>query len=135
MIRKLLVLTATLLVAASAFAADKPQTTCPTTGRPIDKTKFVETQGQKVYFCCNDCVAKFKKDPEPAFAKLAKDGVVPESVQKIDPVCGMKSFDKNVKADWNGRRVYFCSDYCKKSFEKEPAKYLKALDEKPASKS
>jgi YHS domain-containing protein len=135
MIRKLLVLTAALLVAASAFAADKPQTTCPTTGKPVDKTKFADVQGQRVYFCSSDCAARFKKDPEPVFAKLAKDGIVPESVQKIDPVCGMKSFDKNIKADSKGRRVYFCSDSCKKSFDKEPAKYLKVLDEKPASKS
>jgi YHS domain-containing protein len=135
MIRKLLVLAAAALLAASAYAADKPQTTCPTTGKPIDKSKFVEAQGQKVYFCCDSCVAKFKKDPEPVFAKFAKEGIVPESVQKTDPVCGMKVNDKSVKADWKGRRLLFCSDSCKATFEKDPAKYLKALDEKPASKS
>ena len=124
-----------LVLSAAAYAADKAQTLCPTTGKPIDRTKYADTQGQRVYFCSADCVAKFKKDPEPAFAKLAKDGVVPESVQKIDPVCGMKHFDKSIKADAKGRRVYFCSDYCKKEFEKEPAKFLKALDEKPAGKS
>jgi YHS domain-containing protein len=135
MIRKLIVLAAATLLAVSAYAADKPQTTCPTTGKPIDKTKFVETQGQKVYFCCDNCVGKFKKDPEPVFAKLAKEGIVPENVQKSDPICGMKVDDKSVKADWKGRRLLFCSDHCKATFEKEPAKYLKALDEKPALKS
>src|SRR5450759_2763942 len=79
--RKLLV-----LVAAILFAADKPQTMCPIRNKPIDKTKYVDYQGQRVYFCSGSCAAKFKADPEPVFAKFAKEGIVPENVQKTDPV-------------------------------------------------
>ena len=135
MLRKTLLAVAALLVAATVHAADKPQTTCPTTGKPIDRTKSVDYQGQRVYFCCGDCAAKFRKDPEPAFAKLAKEGVVPENVQKTDPICGMRVNDKSVKADWKGRRLLFCSDQCKETFLKEPAKHVAALSEKPAGKS
>lgn len=40
------------------------QTTCPIMGHPIDTKAFTEYNGQKVYFCCSDCIAKFNKDPE-----------------------------------------------------------------------
>jgi len=36
--------------------------TCPVSGEPIDKTKSVEFEGRKVYFCCDHCVDKYKKD-------------------------------------------------------------------------
>ena len=39
-------------------------------GGAIDKNIFVEYQGKKVYFCCKDCVEKFKADPEKYLAKL-----------------------------------------------------------------
>ena len=47
------------------------QTTCPVMdGNPIDKNVFTEYKGQKVYFCCQDCVAKFKAEPEKYAANL-----------------------------------------------------------------
>ena len=36
--------------------------TCPVSGEPIDKTKSMEFEGRKVYFCCDHCVEKYKKD-------------------------------------------------------------------------
>jgi len=45
------------------------QTTCPVMGGPIDKSIFVEHEGRKVYFCCQMCVATFKKDPGKYLAK------------------------------------------------------------------
>ncbi len=43
-----------------------------------------------------------------------------------DPVCGME-IDPNsaaAKFDVEGKTYYFCSMGCKKSFEKEPQKYV-----------
>ncbi len=44
-----------------------------------------------------------------------------------DPVCGMDVDPKTAvhKTEYQGRTYYFCSPGCKKSFEKEPEKYLK----------
>ena len=60
--------------AAMTQAADKAvaaeQTTCPVMGGTIDKNIFVEYKGKKVYFCCKDCVEKFKADPEKYVSKL-----------------------------------------------------------------
>jgi YHS domain-containing protein len=39
-----------------------PNTTCPVSGEPVSKDKVVEFEGRKVYFCCDNCVAKYKKD-------------------------------------------------------------------------
>jgi YHS domain-containing protein len=47
------------------------QTTCPVMdGNPIDKNVFTEYKGKKVYFCCQDCAAKFKAEPEKYAANL-----------------------------------------------------------------
>lgn len=35
---------------------------CPVSGEPIDKTKSLEFEGRKVYFCCDHCVESYKKD-------------------------------------------------------------------------
>jgi YHS domain-containing protein len=46
------------------------QTVCPVMGGAINKEIFAEYNGKKVYFCCSDCVAEFKKNPEKYLAKL-----------------------------------------------------------------
>ena len=46
------------------------QTVCPVMGGAINKEIFAEYKGKKVYFCCSDCVAEFKKNPEKYLAKL-----------------------------------------------------------------
>ncbi|WP_372368019.1 YHS domain-containing protein [Candidatus Uabimicrobium sp. HlEnr_7] len=38
----------------------------------VDKEKFVVYEGKKVYFCCNDCIEKFEKDPKKYHDFLAK---------------------------------------------------------------
>ena len=44
----------------------------------------------------------------------------------IDPVCGMEVDTEAAqwKTEYKGRAYYFCSPGCKRSFEKEPEKYL-----------
>lgn len=44
--------------------AIKPNTECPVSHEPVNKALFVEYRGRKVYFCCENCVEKFKKDHE-----------------------------------------------------------------------
>jgi YHS domain-containing protein len=43
----------------------------------------------------------------------------------IDPVCGMEIDPKTAawKSDYQGVTYYFCSQGCKKDFDKEPQKY------------
>jgi YHS domain-containing protein len=48
--------------------------------------------------------------------------------QTTCPVLG-GNIDKNVYADYKGKRVYFCCPGCDKEFEKNPEKYLQKLKE------
>jgi YHS domain-containing protein len=51
-------------------AAAVEQTICPVMGGPVNKDIFVEYQGKKVYFCCEQCKAEFNKEPEKYLPKL-----------------------------------------------------------------
>ena len=45
-----------------------------------------------------------------------------------DPICGMDVDPKSAagKSEYQGQTYYFCSNGCKKAFEKEPQKYVNA---------
>ncbi len=77
------------LLAASGLAADpitglldKPaprkQVVCPVQGGKVNQDLYVDYQGQRVYFCCPECIPIFKKNPEKYLQKLREQGVVPE---------------------------------------------------------
>jgi YHS domain-containing protein len=42
--------------------AIKANEVCPISGEPINKSLSLEFEGRKVYFCCEHCVEKYKKD-------------------------------------------------------------------------
>jgi YHS domain-containing protein len=48
--------------------------------------------------------------------------------QTICPVMGGE-IDKSVYADYEGKRVYFCCDACRKDFQKNPAMYIKKMED------
>jgi YHS domain-containing protein len=104
-----------------------PQEVCPVMGDKINKKIFVDTQGQRVYFCCAKCPPKFKAEPDTYFKKAAADGVLFENIQKVCPISG-EGIDKKVYSDYEGRRVFFCCRKCRSIFAADPMKYLKRLD-------
>lgn len=44
-----------------------------------------------------------------------------------DPVCGMEFDESQAEAQttYNGQAYYFCSQECRKTFEENPAEYVK----------
>lgn len=48
--------------------------------------------------------------------------------QTTCPVLG-GNVDKNVYADYQGKRIYFCCSGCDAEFKKDPEKYMKKLQE------
>jgi YHS domain-containing protein/Sec-independent protein translocase protein TatA len=57
--------------AVKKIDAEAAQTMCPVMdGMKINPNVFTEYKGVKVYFCCNDCKAKFEADPEKYVANL-----------------------------------------------------------------
>ena len=58
------------LLAASAPASTSTNTAaintvCPVSGKPVDPSKTVVHNGVVIAFCCDDCKAKFLRDPTP----------------------------------------------------------------------
>jgi YHS domain-containing protein len=63
-----------------------------------------------------------------------------------DPVCGLevsakKASKENRATHYNGRTYYFCSEECKRQFEKNPSRFIKktseetSIEKTPTSKS
>jgi len=63
----------------------KPQTSCPVMGGDIDKSKFVDVNGKRIYVCCSMCIDELKKDPDKYIKKLESMGqgveAIPESTK------------------------------------------------------
>lgn len=109
----------------------KNQTHCPVMGGKIDSTVYTDIQGQRVYHCCSMCSAKLKADPDKYFKKAAAEGVLFENIQTNCPVSGEKLEEKEVYADFEGRRVYFCCKKCRGTFNEDPQTFLKKMDQTP----
>lgn len=47
----------------------------------------------------------------------------------IDPICKMMVDEKTAKftSEYNGKTYYFCAPGCKKTFEKDPARYAETV--------
>jgi len=73
--------------AAEGVLFENIQTTCPVSGKKLEsKTEFVDYQGRRIYFCCDQCPPKFMKDPQ---AYLAKMGPAEDSPALKDAEKGM----------------------------------------------
>ena len=59
---------------------------------------------------------------------LAERNVEKSVHQTLCPVMGGK-INKNVYADYQGKRVYFCCPGCVAKFKSDPAGYVKKLEE------
>ncbi len=52
----------------------------------------------------------------------------PQATEALDPVCGMtvEIATAHFTSEYNGKTYYFCAAGCKRSFDKEPGKYVQA---------
>jgi YHS domain-containing protein len=55
---------------ASAETGTVAQARCPVMGGPINEDIYADHEGRRVYFCCEGCIATFKRDPEKYIALL-----------------------------------------------------------------
>jgi YHS domain-containing protein len=122
----------------------------PVCGMEVDAKKVTAVgrtathQGHTYLFCSDDCKKKFEAEPAkfaephrheqaPPASKGSTASARPAAAQSApakDPVCGMDVDPKDPaiagrKVEYGGKSYYFCSDDCKKSFEKNPAAYVK----------
>ena len=59
--------------------AGKTQEACPVRGGKINKDLYTDYKGQRIYFCCPECIGIFKKDPEKYLQKMREQGIIPEA--------------------------------------------------------
>jgi xanthine dehydrogenase accessory factor len=72
-------------------------------------------------------IVQTRRQGNPATALLAEAAPTIEApTMAIDPVCGMEVEIATARftSEHDGRRFYFCCAGCRRSFEKEPEKYL-----------
>jgi YHS domain-containing protein len=98
------------------LAADEPQQDtqimCPVMGGPIDKSVSIDYHGGKLYFCCADCIKKFKENAKKYTAKANLELVLTGQAQQTAcPLTG-KPFDANISTKVAGVDVKFCSSGC-----------------------
>lgn len=63
----------------AGVAKAEPQTKCPVMGLKIDEKVYTDYQGKRIYFCCSDCLGKFKADPKKYMKKMEAEGVTPSN--------------------------------------------------------
>ena len=100
----------------------KIQVTCPVSGEGTDPKQFVEHNGEKVYFCCGNCVKKFKASPDRYQKALANS----YTYQTICPVMD-EEIDPNVFMETKAGKVYFCCKMCDDKLVSDPEKYVPNL--------
>jgi YHS domain-containing protein len=116
-----------LLLAAKGFSAagdkesgDKEfEATCPVSGKPAGEDHVVELKnGQKVYFCCDNCPKAYKADPKKFELKV--DRQLLETGQIVQVACPFtgKKINEEAKAEVAQADVHFCCKNCLAKFEK-----------------
>lgn len=102
---------------------------CPVTGERVNLAVHVRTVDGPVFFCCKGCVKKYEADRGRFAAKVAAQREALADRPKVQVVCPVSGepADRNVFADHDGQKVYFCCAGCAKKFQRDPAKYKTAL--------
>lgn len=112
----------------SAADVDLEKAKCPVSGQPVSEDASVTYKDAKVYFCCDNCKAKFEKDSKPFEVKANAQLVATKQyVQKGCPISG-RGLNEDTKTEVGGVDVCFCCNNCKgKVDEAEGAKKLEIV--------
>ncbi|MFW9793307.1 MAG: heavy metal translocating P-type ATPase [Candidatus Thorarchaeota archaeon] len=85
---------------------------------------YTDFEGKRYYFCSQSCKDTFEGDPE----KYQETGQVEEEVTSgvaVDPICKMDVdiATATLVSEYQGKKYYFCAQYCKDTFEADPEQY------------
>jgi YHS domain-containing protein len=138
--------TLALATPSASLTGEAINTNCPVMKGAIDGKTFVEYDGHSIGFCCPGCDSKFlawDKSKKDAFVKASlaaqtaanatKALPAPDEPYTLStcPVSGKKlgSMGEPVAVEADGSQVLLCCKGCKKSFEADTAKFMKAVNE------
>ena len=126
--------TTTVVGATPVTAEKKVEPKCPLSGKPINKEFAVDFDGGKVYMCCENCPAAFKKDTAKYAAKAHLQMVQTEQLKQVAcPFSGHK-LDPSKTVDVEGTTVAFCCDECLAKAKKAKGDELVSLVFKDTTK-
>jgi YHS domain-containing protein len=106
-------------------------------GKPVD----LIYRNRLVRFCCNDCVKDFQKEPAKYITKLNEAVIAKQRPGYPLTTCVVSGdklggdMGKPVDLVVGNRLVRFCCADCLKDFNKNPAKFLKMIDDAARKKS
>jgi YHS domain-containing protein len=86
---------------------------------------YTDFEGKRYYFCAQYCKDTFEAEPE----KYRETGEVEDeevaSGVAIDPICKMDVdiATATLVSEYQGKKYYFCAQYCKDTFEADPEQY------------
>lgn len=82
-----------------------------------------------VFFCCTDCMPKYKSDPGKYIDKVAAQRKILAQRPKVQVMCPAckEPVDANVSMEVSGQKVFFSSPECMAKYKAEPAKYAEGL--------
>jgi YHS domain-containing protein len=106
-----------------------PLPKCPVMDEPVNFLISTMTKDGPVYFCCEMCINKYKKDPEKYAEKVATQRKVLATRDRVQVACPIsgESIDTKVFTGEGKDRVYFCCKDCIKKYTENPAKYAEKL--------
>ncbi len=120
--------------AEKATAVFTGNETCPGDNKPVNRDKFVEVEGQRVYVCCDNCVAALKKDAAAAKTALTKAYPEAKPVTAKNCACGGAIVaGKSSDVTFQGHKVTLCCADCATAFKKSPVTTM-AMMMHPGSK-
>jgi YHS domain-containing protein len=90
----------------------------------------IDYKGVKIYFCCDQCVGKFRRDPTAYLDPKLIPGLAGMELPKRDieqvfcPVLkDRKVSSKDPSITYKGVKIYFYNDLARQRFEKDPERY------------
>ena len=86
---------------------------CIVGGEAVNASVSADYQGGQVYFCCENCLTKYKADPAKYATKANHQLVASGQAKQANcPLSGGK-IDESKSVEVKGAKVYFCCDHCK----------------------
>ncbi len=106
------------------------QPMCPVMGDEVANLAIsTRTDDGPVFFCCDDCISKFQKDPAKYATKAKAQRMALAGHPRVQITCPVSgdTVDRKVFVERDGDKVYFCCSACVTKFEGDSKKYAANL--------
>lgn len=116
--------------AKPAAKAEMKLPMCPIMDETVDFSTKLATDDGPVFFCCPECMEKYKTDPAKYADKVAAQRAALSKMDRVQVACPMSgdAVDPTTATEIGGQKVAFCCERCREKYASEPAKYKGKLE-------